>query len=93
MAKKETEGGATANVGSDFRAKMDAYALQKAQGIRLDEKRHQCALKHMKKKSGSIQAAVDLEHKVKKGLAAAFPKDEDPGHEKVDQHSKKKGGY
>jgi hypothetical protein len=69
-------GGATANVSKEFQAEADAQHLTEAQGIRLDEKRHQAALKHMKKKSGSIQGAVDMEMKVKKGLAAAFPKDD-----------------
>lgn len=68
-------GGATANVNTDFRARMDAHALTQAQNIRLDEKRHQAALKHMKKKAGSVLAAADMEVKVKKGLAAAFPKE------------------
>ena len=77
MAKSTKLGGATANVGGDFRAKMDAAALVRAQGIRLDDKRHKAALNHMKKKHGSIQAAVDLEAKCKKGLAAAFPKDKE----------------
>jgi hypothetical protein len=75
VAKKTGLGGATANVDDDFRAEEDARALTSAQEIRLDEKRHQRALKHMTKKAGSVQAAVDLENKVKKGLAAAFPKD------------------
>jgi hypothetical protein len=74
MAKKQPLGGATANTPDDFQAEDDARHLTEAQNIRLDEKRHQAALKHMKKKAGSIQAAVDLEAKVKKGLDAAFPK-------------------
>jgi hypothetical protein len=57
---------------------MDARHLTAAQGIRLDEKRHQAALKHMKKKAGSIQGMLDMEAKVKKGLAAAFPKEKEP---------------
>jgi hypothetical protein len=80
MAKKTDKlGGATANMDDDFKAEQDASALTNAQEIRLDEKRHQAALKHMKKKSGSVQAAVDMEEKVKKGLAAAFPKDKTCG--------------
>jgi hypothetical protein len=68
-------GGATANVNKDFRAKMDAGALTRAQEIRLDEKRHQNAMKHLKGKAGSVAAAVAMEEKVKKGLSEAFPKD------------------
>jgi hypothetical protein len=79
MAKpKATLGGATANVSDDFQAEQDAHHLTKAQEIRLDEKRHQAALKHLKAKAGSIQGAVDMEAKVKKGLAAAFPKEKCP---------------
>lgn len=74
MAKKNPTPTA-AEPKEDFQAEEDARALTSAQEIRLDEKRHQCALKCMKKKSGSIQAAVDMEEKVKKGLAAAFPED------------------
>jgi hypothetical protein len=73
MAKKQALGGATADTPDDFQAEDDARHLTEAQNVRLNEKRHQAALKHMKKKAGSIQAAVDLETKVKKGLAAAFP--------------------
>jgi hypothetical protein len=75
MKADKKQGGATTNVSKDFRAQMDAYALTKAQGIRLDEKRHQAALKHMKGKQGSIQASIDMEAKARKGLAAAFPAD------------------
>jgi hypothetical protein len=78
MAKNEKLGGATANVSRDFQAEQDASALTRAQAVRLDEKRHQKALKHMKKKTGSIQAAVDMEEKARKGLKAAFPAD-NPG--------------
>jgi hypothetical protein len=74
MAKTKL-GGATANVPDDYQAEDDARHLTTAQEIRLDEKRHQAAMRHMKKKSGSIQATVDLEAKVKKGLKAAFPRD------------------
>jgi hypothetical protein len=77
MSKKTTLGGATANVPDDFQAEDDARHLTLAQEIRMNEKRHQAALKHMKQKSGSVQAAVDMEEKVKKGLAGAFPKGSD----------------
>jgi len=70
-------GGATADTPDDFQAEDDARHLTEAQNIRLDEKRHQAALKHMKKKAGSIQGAVDMETKVKEGLAKAFPATKD----------------
>jgi hypothetical protein len=80
MARGTTKlGGATANVPDDFQAEDDARHLTEAQTIRLDAKRHQAALRHMKKKAGSIQGAVDMEAKAKTGLAKAFPKDKEPG--------------
>jgi hypothetical protein len=80
MSKNKTMGGATANTPDDFQAEDDARHLTTAQEIRLDEKRHQAALKHMKKKAGSVQAAVDMETKVKAGLAKAFPKGDKGGY-------------
>jgi hypothetical protein len=77
VAKTTKLGGAVANTPDDFRAEEDARHLTEAQNIRLDEKRHQCALKHMKKKAGSIQGAVDMEAKVKEGLAKAFPSEKE----------------
>lgn len=72
MAKTE-KGGATANVSAPFQAEDDARALTNAQEVRIDEKRHQGAIKHLKGKAGSVQAAIKMEEKVKKGLKAAFP--------------------
>ena len=68
-------GGATANVPDDFQAEEDARHLHEAAKVRGDDKRHKAALNHLKKKSSDIQSAVDMETKVRKGLAAAFPKD------------------
>jgi hypothetical protein len=73
MAKTKL-GGATANTPDDFQAQDDARHLEEAANIRGDASRHQAAMRHMKKKHKGLQNAVDMETKVKKGLAAAFPK-------------------
>jgi hypothetical protein len=74
--KSKTKGGAEANVDKQFRAEEDARHLEAAAQIRGDESRHQAAMRHLKKKACGMQDAVDLEEKVKKGLAEAFPKGE-----------------
>jgi hypothetical protein len=61
-------------VDEKWQAEDDGRTLTRAQEIRLDEKRHKAALGHLKKQATASSSAVDLEIKVKKGLAAAFPK-------------------
>jgi hypothetical protein len=78
MAKKtQTLGGATANTPDKFQAEDDARHLEAAAEIRGNSSRHQAALRHMKTKGKGLMSAVDLEAKVKKGLATAFPKDKE----------------
>jgi hypothetical protein len=58
-----------------YRTEEDARHLERAAEVRADAKRHKAAMKHLKGKMGSLKGAMDMETKVKKGLAAAFPKD------------------
>lgn len=71
---------AMAMTDADYQCKQDAHTLQEAQEIRNDKPRHTKALTHLKKEAGAATDAVAMEKRVKKGLAAAFPKDGDKGN-------------
>lgn len=73
MAK--TCSGCPTSGNKDWEAESDAGTLSRSQEIRNDEKRHKAALAYLKKQSTASAEAVSLETKVKKGLAAAFPKE------------------
>jgi len=75
MAKKKHDGPAQSTVDKNYQAEDDARTLTRAQEVRGDSKRHTCAMECLKKQNYAAKCALDMEAKVKKGLAAAFPKE------------------
>lgn len=77
MAEKTTSCSLCDSDDEHYQAQGDARSLEEAQEVRGDDKRHKNAMAHLKKKADDTKKAVENEAKVKKGLAAAFPKDGD----------------
>lgn len=55
----------------DYQAESDARTLTEAEKVRGDGKRHTAACKKLKEQA----RVAEMEAKIKKGLAAAFPKE------------------
>lgn len=70
MAKKSPSC-ACASMDKDWQADSDARTLTDAEKVRGDNKRHTAACKKLKEQA----RVAEMEAKIKKGLAAAFPKE------------------
>jgi hypothetical protein len=64
---------------AEYRAESDARTLTDAHEIRQDPARYKAACAALKGKADTSAKALELEHKVKKGLKAAFTSDSSGG--------------
>jgi hypothetical protein len=73
MAKtKKSSACCCPSMDKDYQADDDARTLTRAEEVRQDGKRHTAACKKLKEQA----RVAEMEAKVKKGLASAFPKGE-----------------